>query len=67
MEDAQLAFRAIVESSYGGRYSGDEFGEAGRSGDVAFAVGDAVLGWQIAGEGGKDGGIDVAQAIEQRG
>jgi len=46
--------------------SPEEFRQAGRSGNVAFAVGHTVRDRQIARQGRQRGGIHVAQAIEQR-
>ena len=66
MENSQLALRAVVEGGDRRGNRRDELRQAGGSGNVALAVGHAVLGRQIGRQGGQHGGVHIAQAVEER-
>ena len=67
MKGSHLRLGAVVESSSRGWNRGDELGEAGRPGDVAFTIGHTLLVGEIGGQGGQHGGIHVPQAVAEGG
>src|ERR1035438_7546454 len=66
IEKTHLGLGAVMEGSHRWRNPRNELRQAGRTYDVAFTVGHAILGRQIGRQGRQYGSIHVAQAIEQR-